>query len=92
MMSFIDPENFYRYKRFLANGEGKWITLPNGQHILLDKENYTLVQYRDEKTGKRLDKIRVYKYKNVDDAQAHVRKLLKQGLKQHDFSLWAPAT
>jgi hypothetical protein len=95
-MSCLDPKNFRQY--FLAQvvvvqraAEGEtWITLQNGQHIMLDKENYTVVLYRDPKTGKKLDKPEVFKYKTVDDAQAHASRLLKT-LKQSDFSLWAPA-
>jgi hypothetical protein len=71
--------------------EDQWITLPNGQHILLDKENYTVAVYRDPKTGKKLDHVKIFKHKNVEDAQKQTSQLLKQGLKQHDFSLWAPA-
>lgn len=89
-LSLLDPANFARFKS-AADGD-TWITLNNGQHLMLDKENYTLVQYRDE-SGKKLDKPRIFKFKNADDAQNMRTKLLKVGrLKERDFSLWAPAT
>lgn len=88
--SFLNPENFKRYAAATMSADDQWITLRNGQHIMLDKENYTVVQYRDI-NGKSLKEPKVTKYKNYDDVQAHAQNLLTQGLKQHDFTIWAPA-
>jgi uncharacterized surface protein with fasciclin (FAS1) repeats len=51
---------------------------------------YTVTVYRDPQTLKRLEKPQEFKHPNSDEAQEHAQRLLKAGLKHHDFTILAP--
>jgi hypothetical protein len=55
-----------------------------------DIGEYTVFVYRDPLTLKRLKKRQEFKHESSGDAQEHARRLLKAGLKQHDFTILAP--
>jgi len=55
-----------------------------------EEGDYTVTVYRDPQTLKRLDKPQEFKHPNGIKAQEHAERLLKSGLKHHDFTILAP--
>lgn len=54
-----------------------------------NEELYTVTVYRDPQTLKRLKKPGMFWHKTSDEAQQHAQRLLKAGLKHHDFTILA---